>query len=510
MADKTIPIIEMKKIGKCFGKVRVLENIDFNVYPGEVHVLAGENGAGKSTLINILSGVHTEYEGEIYLESKKIRPSSPADANRLGISVIHQELSIIPYISVTENLFLGRNMVDGAGFVNAKKQSGIAKQSLADIGINIDVDKNAENYSVSIQQLIELCKATSINAKVIVMDEPSSALNHKDVQQLFRIVEKLKNEGYGIVYITHKMEEIERLADRITVLRDGKEVGTALAKDLPMSEMIKWMVGREVTTKNYREGKTPGEELFSVEHLTMMDPSVAGKKIVDDVSLHVCRGEVLGIEALQGAGASELLQSIFGFYNQQMSRKMVLEGREIKIASPKQAIENNVCLLTSDRKGNGCVAFMNVIDNVLMPTLRRITKYGMRDIKKEHDTVLQVGKNLNFKVPSYESPMTDLSGGNQQKVIFGKWLVAKPKVMLLDEPTKGIDVGAKEEIYNLINDMTDQGISVILITSEMPELMAMSDRIIVMHRGRITAEFKGGQVTAEELLEAAMGKEEKQ
>ncbi len=510
MGKDTKPIVEMKKIGKTFGKVRVLENIDFDIYPGEVHVLAGENGAGKSTLINILSGVHTDYEGEICMNGQQIKPASPADANRLGISVIHQELSIIPFISITENLFLGRNLKNKAGLVKSEEQTRIAKELLKDIGVDIDVNKKAEHFSVSIQQLVEICKATSINAKVIVMDEPSSALNQKDVQQLFRIVEKLKAENYGIVYITHKMEEIERLADRVTVLRDGKLVGTSLEKDLPTKELIRWMVGREVTMKNYREGKKPGDELFRIEHLTMTDPSVSGKKIIDDVSLYVRSGEVLGIEALQGAGASELLQSIFGVYNRRMYEKMTLEGREINISNPKESIDNNVCLLTNDRKGNGCVAYMNIVDNVLLPTLRRFANHGLRNVKKEKETVMKIGKELNFRIPSYESPMTDLSGGNQQKVILGKWMVAKPKVMLLDEPTKGIDIGAKEEIYNLINSMTDQGIAVILITSEMPELMALSDRIVVMHRGRITAEFEGNKVSAEELLEAAMGKEEKQ
>jgi len=508
MPEEKKPIVEMKDIGKSFGKVRVLGNVNFDIYPGEVHVLAGENGAGKSTLIKILSGVHADYEGVICMEGKEIHPKSPSEANNLGISVIHQELSVIQPLSVTENLFIGRNKTK-CGFVLKKEQEKAAKKALLDIGIDIDVTKAAEYYAVSIQQLIEICKAISLNAKVIVMDEPSSALNHNDVQQLFKIIEKLKANGCGIVYITHKMEEIERLADRITVLRDGKLVGTAMAKELPTHELIKWMVGREVTMKKYREDARPGGECFRVEDVTVYDRAVEGKKLVDNVSLSVREGEVLGIEGLQGSGASELLQAIFGIYNKKLYKRMVLEGKEVSISNPKEAIENKVCLLTSDRKVNGYIPYMSIVDNALMPTLRNFAKNGWRNEKKEKEIVMKVGKELNFKVPSYGSPMIDLSGGNQQKVIFGKWLIANPKIMLLDEPTKGIDIGAKEEIYYLINSLTKQGIAVVLITSEMPELMSLSDRIVVMHRGKITAEYQSNKVTAEELLEAAMGKEEK-
>lgn len=506
MNDNRIdPIVAMKQIGKKFGNVRVLEGVDFDIYPGEVHVLAGENGAGKSTLIKILSGVHTSFQGEIWLNGEKVAPSSPLEANLIGISVIHQELSLIPAMSVADNLFLGRPETK-AGFIRDKLHRVKAQELVKDMGIEVDIDTAVENCSISIQQLIEITKAVSIHAKVIVMDEPSSALNARDVETLYTLIDKLKSHGCGIVYISHRMEEIERLADRITVLRDGKYVGTSLAKDLPIPKLINWMVGRDISEPIARSGKLSGEEKLSVERVTVYE-SQGRKKMVDGVSLSVKSGEILGIAGLQGSGASELLMGIFGGYEKKTVDQLFLNGKRIQVESPTDAIKNGIAFLTNDRKATGLVLSMSITDNTCLADLNNLTKWGWRNASKEKKVAEEHGKMMGLRLPSYETEVVNLSGGNQQKVALAKWLQIKPHVLLLDEPTRGIDIGAKHEIYALINELTKTGMAILLITSEMPELLALSDRIMVMHRGKITAEFKQDEATAEKVLEAAMGKE---
>jgi ABC-type sugar transport system ATPase subunit len=503
--EQKVPIVQMKQIGKKFGSVRVLEKVDFNIYPGEVHVLAGENGAGKTTLIKILSGVHTEYEGEIWFDGKQVSLSSPMDAGKVGISVIHQELTVIPCLSIVDNLFLGRTK-SKAGFVQDKDQIENARQILANVGIEIDVQKRIEELPISMRQLIEISRAINMQAKVIIMDEPSSALNARDAETLFSLIDKLKHEGCGIVYITHRMEEIERLADRITVLRDGKFIISALAADLPIPRLINAMVGREMNDQIERDGKTQiGAEKFRVENVNVFDPGVDGKKLVDSVSLTVRSGEVLGIAGLQGSGASELLMAIFGGYEKKAADRIILNGKSLNIKSPSDSIRNGIGLLTNDRKATGLIMPMTVIDNICIADLKALTNHGWRKIKNERVVAVQHGNQLNLRVPSYDSDLGVLSGGNQQKVVLAKWLQTNPQVLLLDEPTRGVDVGAKQEIYLLIDQLTKMNISILLITSEMPELLALSDRIIVMHRGKLTAEFDKSNATAENVLEAAMG-----
>lgn len=502
--QQTVPIVQMKNIGKKFGSVRVLENIQFDIYPGEVHILAGENGAGKSTLIKILAGIHTAFEGEIWFEGKKIHPTSPTDANKIGISVIHQELSVIPCLTVVDNLFMGRNKTR-VGFVQDQEQAESAKKLLQNVGIEVDVRKLVEDLPISTRQLIEIAHAISLNAKVIIMDEPSSALNAHDAQHLFSLIHSLKSEGRGIVYISHRMEEIEHLADRITVLRDGKFIVSAMAADLPTPKLINAMVGREIKEQINRSGDTIlGNEKFIVENVTIYDQR-RNKKLVDGVSFSVKSGEVLGIAGLQGSGASELLTGIFGGYEVEVAERITLNGESIKIDSPQKAIDQGVALLTNDRKATGLIIPLSVTDNICLADLKSLSTRGFRNLKKQRQAALQHGNRLNLRVPSYESDMTVLSGGNQQKVVIAKWLQTQPEVMLLDEPTRGVDVGAKHEIYTLIDELTKTGISILLITSEMPELLALSDRIIVMHRGKLTAEFERATANAENVLEAAMG-----
>lgn len=509
MKIKSDPIVQMKNIGKKFGPVRVLENVDFNIYPGEVHVLAGENGAGKSTLIKILAGVHTSYEGQIYFNGQEIKPSSPKDASRIGIGVIHQELSLVPTMNIANNLFMG-DSISKYGFVQDDRQLVRAQKILDDLDINVDAGELVEDLPVSIRQLVEIAHAVSADARVIIMDEPSSALNAQDAEKLFSLIEQLKAENRGIVYITHRMEEIERLAERITILRDGKLIHTDLARNISIPLLINMMVGREIKdqiTRNYRTSST--EIKFQVDNLTLFSKADKKKKLVDGVSFQIHPGEVLGIAGLRGSGASEMMMSIFGGYGTSGAENTVLNGKKIIVKKPMDAINHGIALLTNDRKVTGLVTKMTLCDNVCLADRKKLSKNGWRDIKKERNAVQEQDRVMNFHAKSYDTYVENLSGGNQQKVAFGKWLQTDPQVLLLDEPTKGIDVGAKHEIYQLIDFLTQKGLSILLITSELPELLALSDRIMVMHRGKLIAEYPKEKFFAEKILEAAMGKRSK-
>jgi ribose transport system ATP-binding protein len=500
----TSQLLKMTGICKSFSGVRVLTDVQLELMAGEVHVLAGENGAGKSTLIKILAGVHTEYDGRIFLNSKPARFSSIQDAADAGISVIHQELSLVPSMTIAENIFLGREKCRGP-WLNKKEMIVEASRLLAEIGLEVDVTRNLGSYPLSIQQMVEICKALAFDCRIIVMDEPTSALTDVEVEKLFVIVDKLKKSGCGIIYISHKMEEIYRIADRITVLRDGTYVGTATAKELDQAKMVKWMVGRELNQQFPRHKSVPGQVRLKVNSFTLPDP--AGKPVpaVNNISFSVRCGEILGIAGLQGSGNSELLNGIFGTYGSRVSGSCELDGRLYKPTTPANAISCGISLLTNDRKANGLVLGMSIIHNVTLAALKKFSPMGWLRPDSEIKAAAEQKETLNLKAASLRMSVNSLSGGNQQKVVMAKWIETEPKVFLLDEPTRGVDVGAKHEIYELMNKWTSQGIAIILITSEMPELLAMSDRIIVMHRGSITAEFDSEQATQEKILHAAMG-----
>ncbi len=499
------PIVRMKNISKSFGRVQVLRNVNLDVFPGEVHVLAGENGAGKTTLIKILAGVHTDFAGTIEIGGKPVRPSSPQEANAMGIIAIHQELSLVPSMSVMDNIFLGRP-ITSYGFVKDQAQKTEATRVLNQLGLDIDVEQPVEAFPIAMQQLIEIAKAMSIRAKVIIMDEPTSALRAPEVRKLFHLKDKLKAQGYGIIYITHRMEEIEEIADRITVLRDGEHIGTALASELPVPKLIEWMVGRKMEQHFPRHVSHIGEERLRLENFSV--PSMKHKQTmaVKGVSFSVRAGEILGIGGLQGSGASELFMGLFGGYGRVTQGQVKLNGQSVCFSSPRQAIEHGVALLTNDRKATGLVLSMSVIANATLADLKRLSPWGWRKFDRERKATEELGKALRLQAASLDMEVRELSGGNQQKVALAKWLQVKPQVLLLNEPTRGVDVGAKHEIYQLMNEWTEQGIAILLITSEMPELLAMSDRIIVMHRGEITATFTREQASAELVLEAAMGR----
>jgi ribose transport system ATP-binding protein len=502
--ETNAPLVRMSGITKCFGNVPVLQDVQLEIRSGEVHSLAGENGAGKSTLIKILAGLHTEFEGRIEINGHTVRPRTPLEANALGVAVIHQELSLIGSMSVADNILLGRTPAR-AGFVCARKQDEEARHWLHQLGLNIDVRRPVEDFSIATQQLIEIAKALSQKAKVIVMDEPTSALNAPEVEKLFALIAALKQRGCGIVYISHKMEEIRRIADRITVLRDGRWIGTAPATELPAAELIRWMVGRDLGEQFPRRAPHPGKEQLRVENFNVFPAGFDAKPAARNISLSVRAGEILGIGGLQGSGATELFWGLFGAYGAATCGRVQLDGKEVCFRAPREAIESGVALLTNDRKTSGLVLSQSIIANATLAGLRELSRWGWRSFARERQAATKTTAPLRLRASSLDLEVNALSGGNQQKVVIAKWLQTKPKLLLLDEPTRGIDIAAKREIYQLMDEWTAQGIAILLVTSEMPELLTLSDRIIVMHRGSITAEFTRAEARPETILACAMG-----
>lgn len=500
----------MRGIRKRFGPIEVLRSAEFDILPGEVHILAGENGAGKSTLMKILGGVYAEYDGTMEVGGREARFGSPLDANAAGVVVIYQELSLVPAMTVADNIFLGRNLCASAGFIRDRGQRQSARELLKRLGLEIDVDRPVEQLPIAQQQLVEIAKALAQDARVIVMDEPTSALNAPEVQKLFGLIDDLKKRGCGIVYISHKMEEIERIADRITVLRDGSYIGTAPASELPVPKLVEWMVGRHVEQQFPRHASHGGELRLEVKNFTVHTPGDrVGKPSVRNVSFRLHRGEILGVAGLQGSGASDLLTGLFGGYGRRaVTGAVTLDGVSLTIASPREAIAQGIGLLTNDRKATGLVLSLPILANGTLANLAAVSPGGWRRTSLERATVRPLAQSLRLKAASLDLEVDALSGGNQQKVAIAKWLATDPKVLLLDEPTRGIDIGAKREIYQLMNEWTARGISILLISSELPELLALSDRVIVMHRGQVTAELSREAATPERVLQAAMGQAE--
>lgn len=497
-------LLEMSDIGKAFSDVKVLEDVRFDLNAGEVHVLAGENGAGKSTLMKILGGVYTDYTGSLKVKGSKVNFKSVQDASAAGISIIHQELSLIGPLNAAENIFLGKER-SRFSWLSQSDMAAYSKKVLGSLGINVNPLQPIEEFPIGIQQMIEIAKALAFNAKIIVMDEPTSALTEPEVEKLFEIIKKLKTEGCGMVYISHKMEEIYRIADRISVLRDGRHIGTESASRLPQEELIKWMVGREVNQQFPRHTPRLGQIRLEVKQAFVPGCAANPSPRVKDVSFSVRAGEILGIAGLQGSGNSELLNGIFGTYGTQAKGGIRIDEQTFTPDCPANAINRGMALLTNDRKANGLVMDMNIVENATLAALTRLFPGGWLNPLLEQNNVKKTTMALRLKAASIFQNVQVLSGGNQQKVVMAKWVETQPKVLLLDEPTRGVDVGAKHEIYELMNQWTQQGIAIVLITSEMPELLAMSDRIIVMHRGQIAAEFMAGQATQEKILSAALG-----
>lgn len=497
----------MEHITKSFSGIKVLDDVHLDLNPGEVHVLAGENGAGKTTLMKILAGVHTDYEGEIFLGGAPMSFKSPHDAAECGISVIHQEMSLINPMNVVDNIFLGKEKVRANMWMDHRSQKEIARQILNQLEIEIDLTFPVEEYPLSVRQMIEIAKALVYDAQIIIMDEPTSALNDLEVRRLFDIVRDLKQKKYGIIYISHRLEEIYEIGDRISVLRDGKSVGTANADDLSPQELIRWMVGRGISQQFPQRTMPIGRERLKVDHVSLSDPSEAKSWVVEDVSLSLHEGEILGIAGLRGSGKSELFNGLFGAYGKTAQGNVLLDEESFKLRSPIASIAQGLVLLTNDRKGTGLVPPMDIIRNITLSSVKSFSPWGWMHTQEERKAAQCHMERFGIKALSLYQEVDTLSGGNQQKVVLAKCLQTRPKVLLLDEPTLGVDVGAKHDIYDLMNHWTSEGLAILLITSELPELLAMSDRILVMHRGKITAEFHRDEATQEKIIHAAMGEE---
>ena len=492
-------VLEMKNICKSFPGVRVLEDVNLQIKPGEVHALMGENGAGKSTLMKILMGIYKADQGSIVLQGQETVIHGPKDAMSKGISMIHQELNTLLDMEVAENVFVGREILK-KGFskmkiVDLDKMREETARYFREMSIDIDPKAKMRTLSVAEMQLVEIVKAISLNSKIIVMDEPTSAITEKEAQVLFAQIDRLKKQGVAIIYISHKMDEIFRISDTITVLRDGEWIGTKPASELDDNSLIKMMVGRELTDIYPKEPALIGDVILEVKDLSR------GKK-VKNVSLTLRRGEVLGIAGLVGAGRSELVETIFGLYPK-TGGEIFLNGKKADIKNPKEAIKNKIALITEDRKLTGLNLIASVKENISIVSLSKMSKKGIIDKKRENEVAEKYIKELKIKTPNGNAIVGNLSGGNQQKVVLAKWLLDEPEIIIFDEPTRGIDIGAKRDIYLLINELAKEGKAVIVISSEMAEVMGISDRIVVMCEGELKGEIQRDEFSQELIMSYA-------
>jgi ABC-type sugar transport system ATPase subunit len=496
------PLLTLRGIRKRFGRLEVLHGVDLDLAAGEVLVLAGANGAGKSTLVRILAGVYGEWEGEIALDGARVRPRSPHDAARLGIACIHQELALVGPMSVTDNLFLGRERCRAWGGVDARAQARIARGWLDRLGLDVDVSRAVEELPVALQQSIEIARALSMDARVIVMDEPTSALSEAETWHLFERVEQLKREGHAVLFISHKMEEIYRIADRIAVLRDGLLVGTRPASELGRDQLVEWMAGRALE-EHVRAATIAEGPRLSVEGLTVDDPARPDRPWARDVSFEVRRGEVLGLAGLAGSGASEVLGATFGRLRRR--GRVLVDGSPVPPGRPGAALRSGLAFLTSDRKAEGLTPSRSVVENVTLASLPRFSPMGWLRPGREEAAVRDLARELEMVAPSLHAPIDTLSGGNQQKALLARLWLTEPKVLLLDEPTRGIDVAAKARVHRLIDEWTGAGCAVALTSSELPELLALADRVLVLHRGEVQLELPRREASAERVIAAALG-----
>ncbi len=490
-------ILKMNDIHKQFPGVYALKNAQLELEYGEVHALLGENGAGKSTLIKVLGGIYQPDQGEIFFKDEKIDINSVHDAQARGISIIHQEICLVPYMTVAENFFLGREIDRRVfGSVDDHTMNAEAQEILDQLELDICATDKVESLSIAKQQMVEIAKALLKESSIIVMDEPTASLSGKEVDKLFDTIKKLKKKGIGIIYISHRMEELFQICDKVTVMRDGEYIGTRATSDATMDELIMMMVGRELKDLYVRGDHEIGEPILEVHNLS--------NDKLNHVSFKLHKGELLGIAGLVGAGRSELAKALFGI-DEVATGKIILEGKEVAIKSPLEAMKNGIALVPENRKEEGLVLIQEVGFNISLPVIDRFDKGYTLD--KDHENVLinQYIKSLNIKTPSVKQIVGNLSGGNQQKIVIAKWLAANPKVLILDEPTRGVDVGAKGEIYSIMTDMVKEGVSIIMISSELPEVINMSDRVLVMHNGEITGELQRDELEQEKIMKLATG-----
>ncbi len=488
----------MVNINKSFPGVKALNNVSLTVKEGTVHALMGENGAGKSTLMKCLFGVYKKDSGKVFLEGKEISFKNSKDALENGVAMVHQELNQALKLTVMDNMWLGRfpRLINHLPFISHKKMYDETQKTFKELGITINPETVMSRLSVSQRQMVEIAKAVSYNSKIIVFDEPTSSLNSQEAELLFKIIEMLKSKGCGIIYISHKMEEILRISDEVTVMRDGNYIATKPAKDLTIDEIIRLMVGRELTSRYPEKTHSIGERLLTVNGLSSVYNHLT------DVSFDVYKGEVIGVAGLDGSGRTELLENLFGI-SARKSGKITLNGKQIFNRSSREAIKNGFALITEERRATGIFGILNISENTVISSLKRHSNLGIMSRKKTKESTDWCVSSMRVKTPSHDTKIRSLSGGNQQKVILGRWLLTKPQILLLDEPTRGIDVGAKHEIYQLILNLAKEGKAVIMVSSEMPELLGVCDRILVMSGGRLAGEVKANEASQEEIMALA-------
>lgn len=487
----------MENIHKAFGTNQVLTGVDFDLLDGEVHALMGENGAGKSTMMNVLTGLHARDNGKITIDGEEIYFKNPKEAEQNGVTFIHQELNIWPDMTVLENLFIGKERKNSFGFLKTAEMKALSKKQFDRLAVSIPLDKEAGSCSVGEQQMIEIAKALMTEAKVIIMDEPTAALTEREINKLFDVITSLKKEGVSIVYISHRMEEIFSISDRITVMRDGKTVDTKAIPETNFDEVVKKMVGRELTDRFPNREPQLGETVLQVKGLTK-----SGQ--FEDINFSVRAGEIVGVSGLMGAGRTEIMRAIFGLDGMD-GGEIWLEGKKVSIKTPEQAVKLGIGFITEDRKDEGLILDFSIRDNIVLPTLASFAPKGIIQEKNETDFVNMLIKRLTVKTESKDIAVGKLSGGNQQKVVIAKWVGIGPKLLILDEPTRGVDVGAKREIYQLMNELTERGVAIIMVSSELPEILGMSDRILVIHEGKINGELLKQNATQEKIMTLATG-----
>jgi ribose transport system ATP-binding protein len=504
-AEAAAPLLRATNISKRFGGIAALSHVQFELRRGEIHALMGENGAGKSTLMKILSGVYSDYEGEIRLDGKAVSFANVRQAESAGIAIIHQELNLVSELTVAQNMFLGREPRLAGIVIDGRAGRIAARRLLERLGIDLDPDARIGSLRVGEQQLVEIAKALSLDARILIMDEPTSALSPAECERLFRIVRQLAGEGVAIVYISHRLDEVMQLADRVTIFRDGRHVLTKPIADLTQDTIIAAMVGREMLAADYREPGSRGEIVLSVRDLKLAKPHRRGwRDVLRGVSFDLAAGEILGIGGLLGSGRTEILETLFGASNGRSSGEIRLMGQPLHIRSPREARRLGLALVTEDRKTQGLHLEASITNNVALPVVSRLARFGLRSFRGERGIADGAVKSLGIRCSGIDQAAGRLSGGNQQKVVIGKWLATRPRILLLDEPTRGIDVGAKREIYDLIFRLArDEGLAIIVVSSELPELLLLSDRILVMSEGRQRGILRRADATEEKIMQLA-------
>ncbi len=502
------PLLEILNVSKSFPGVQALSDVSLDVHSGEVVAVVGENGAGKSTLMNILCGriPANQYQGEITLDGNLAKFTSPRDAKVIGIEMVHQEISLHYDLSVAENILLGKLPRTKLSTISWKKIYQEAAEALTYLDLNLDLSCPVRRLGTSQQQLIAITRAIINNPRILILDEPTSALTEKEANKLLSKIRELKEKGISCLYISHKLDEVFSIADKIMVLRDGFLISKNQCCDIEHHEVVHDMVGREITNFYPKEKATFGDEVMRIDNLTIPHPHIESKKILDDISFSIREGEVLGIAGLVGSGRTELLNAIFGNITEWESGKIFIDGDEVNIKNPRTAKNNNLGYVTENRKESGLVGSMDITKNISLASLKKVLRGYVISFGRELTLTDEYTRKLAIRTSSYRTNVLNLSGGNQQKVVLAKWLSTKPKILLLDEPTKGIDVGAKIDLYKTINKLVAQGVAILFVSSEMPELLAMSDRILVLANGRFVGEFKGGEATQKDIMSSITNK----